>query len=159
MKKKNLYDVAGNSIQTSTIETTLGTIDTPVLNTNDNISISLYKEDKEEKVDIRIVVKNGTIYLDSSQPLVLAKQSNVEFIASSLGEGARTLYQLSKYNTTGEYNTRFLPSITRMKALADAAGKTISSSCIIFMQGESGGGHNDDYSIDYSTIDGYKEGL
>ena len=47
---------------------------------NDNISISLYKEDKEEKVDIRIVVKNGTIYLDSSQPLVLAKQSNVEFI-------------------------------------------------------------------------------
>ena len=46
----------------------------------DSISIDLYKEDNSELVDLRVVVKNGTIIIESSKPLVIRNQSNIEFI-------------------------------------------------------------------------------
>lgn len=44
------------------------------------ISIDLYKDNLDELVDLRLVLKNGTIIVESSKPLVIKNQSNIDFI-------------------------------------------------------------------------------
>lgn len=47
---------------------------------NNGISFSIYKDDSIDSFDLKVVVKNGTIFLESTMPLVIARQSNVELI-------------------------------------------------------------------------------
>ncbi|MFX5415121.1 sialate O-acetylesterase [Acinetobacter baumannii] len=64
--------------------------------------------------------------------------NNVELIATNCGEGGKSIERLSKESTNGVnyYNTLFMTTINRAKAIADAVSKTISCPAIIWMQGE-----------------------
>lgn len=61
-----------------------------------------------------------------------------KFIATSCGEGGKSIEQLSKECTNGTnyYTDEFLNTLTRTKNTVDSEGKSVGCFAILFMQGE-----------------------
>lgn len=103
------------------------------------------------------------------------EDKNTKFIAISMGVGGKSLLLFadeSRYSwaSTSYMETRVIPCLTALKAIADAEGKTISLCSLIWCQGET------DYNVSYvgktyadwyaatpqnfgGSFDAYKQGL
>lgn len=132
-------------------------------------------------------IKDGIMY-GSQDPVVSAvkafvnlyhkehpEDTNTQFIAVSLGVGGRSLITFdnaNRYPWASEHymDTRVIPCLTSLKAIADAEGKTISLCSLIWCQGEtdySSSFIGDSYSTWYArqasnfggSLDAYKQGL
>lgn len=132
-------------------------------------------------------IKDGIMY-GNQDPVVSAvkafvnlyhkahpEDTNTKFIAVSLGVGGRSLITFdnaSRYSWASEHymDTKVIPCLTALKAIADGEGKTISLCSLIWCQGEtdySSSYIGDSYSTWYArqasnfggSLDAYKQGL
>lgn len=71
------------------------------------------------------------------------REHDSKFIATSGGEGAKTIEQLSKGT---QYYTDLLTELSSIKAIADNEGKTVGCIAILFIQGESNYSPGDDHT-------------
>ena len=85
----------------------------------DNINLDIYSE-KENNIDLKVIVKNGNIYIKSNlqKVEVIDDSSSIELIDDNYKKIDKTIYQQYNYNLKDVINTKIKPRYSSIYSLS-----------------------------------------